>query len=515
MPTYFPPKKNTQYIFYISLASQTSAVIMQSSPTIAAGDFKVSIDGGALANLGTLPVVTPAASKMVKVTLSTSEMNGDNITFVASDAAGAEWRDLVINIQTTAQQLDDLATQTSVNTIDDFIDTEIADIQARLPAALVSGRIDASVGAMASAVITATAIATDAIGAAELAADAVAEIADAVWDELTSGHTTVGSYGQADAPIRASTATAGAAGTITLDASASATDDLYNGCWIVITSSTGAGQARLISDYVGSTKVATVTPNWITNPSATSIFMIVPAAYIQGLVSLASGAIVAATFGAGAIDAAAIATDAIGSAEMAATATAEIAQAVWDALTSALVTSGSAGKLLVDNLNATVSSRASQTSVDTVDDFLDTEIAAIKAKTDNLPTDPADASDIAGSFTTVNTKLDTIDDFLDTEVAAIKAKTDNLPTDPADASDVAAAIAALNDVSVANILAGVIEGSLTLQDVLRLLLSAETGKASGGGTTTVVFRDNADSKDRITATVDTDGNRTAVTLDAS
>jgi hypothetical protein len=89
---------------------------------------------------------------------------------------------------------------------------------------------------------------------------------------------------------------------------------------------------------------------------------------------------------------------------------------------------GTAGKLLSDNLNATVSSRASQTSVDTVDDFLDTEIAAIKAKTDNLPTDPADASDIAASFSGVNTKLDTIDDFLDTEIAAIKTKTDFLPS---------------------------------------------------------------------------------------
>lgn len=43
----------------------------------------------------------------------------------------------------------------------------------------------------------------------------------------------------------------------------------------------------------------------------------------------------------------------------------------------------------LSNLNATVSSRATQTSVDTVDDFLDTEIAAIKAKTDNLPASPA------------------------------------------------------------------------------------------------------------------------------
>lgn len=77
--------------------------------------------------------------------------------------------------------------------------------------------------------------------------------------------------------------------------------------------------------------------------------------------------------------------------------------------------------------------------INTVDDFLDTEIAAIKAKTDNLPTDPADASDIASSFSTVNTKLDTIDDFLDTEVAAIKAKTDNLPASPAATGDIPSA----------------------------------------------------------------------------
>lgn len=57
---------------------------------------------------------------------------------------------------------------------------------------------------------------------------------------------------------------------------------------------------------------------------------------------------------------------------------------------------------------------------------LDLLTDAIKAKTDNLPADPADASDIAGAFTVLSAKVDTIDDFLDTEVAAIKAKTDGL-----------------------------------------------------------------------------------------
>ncbi len=79
-------------------------------------------------------------------------------------------------------------------------------------------------------------------------------------------------------------------------------------------------------------------------------------------------------------------------------------------------------------LDLILDARASQTSVDTIDDFLDTEIAAIKAKTDNLPADPADASDIAAAFGTVNSTLGAIVGYVDTEVAAIKATTDKLDT---------------------------------------------------------------------------------------
>ncbi len=59
---------------------------------------------------------------------------------------------------------------------------------------------------------------------------------------------------------------------------------------------------------------------------------------------------------------------------------------------------------------------------------ISSDVAAIKAKTDNLPSDPADASDIASSFSTVNSKLDAIDDYIDTEMAAVKAVTDKLDT---------------------------------------------------------------------------------------
>jgi hypothetical protein len=75
------------------------------------------------------------------------------------------------------------------------------------------------------------------------------------------------------------------------------------------------------------------------------------------------------------------------------------------------------------------------TQLSTIAGYVDTEVAAIKAKTDNLPSDPADASDIAASFSSVTTTLATIAGYIDTEVAAIKAKTDNLPASPAATGD--------------------------------------------------------------------------------
>lgn len=79
-------------------------------------------------------------------------------------------------------------------------------------------------------------------------------------------------------------------------------------------------------------------------------------------------------------------------------------------------------------------------TLSTMAGYIDTEVAAIKAKTDNLPSDPASASTIATSFGTVNSTLTTMSEYIDTEIAAIKAKTDNLPSDPADQSLIEAAI---------------------------------------------------------------------------
>ena len=62
---------------------------------------------------------------------------------------------------------------------------------------------------------------------------------------------------------------------------------------------------------------------------------------------------------------------------------------------------------------------------------------------------------------------------------------------------------------------GLLESPLSLADALRVILSFAAGKLSGGGTATRYFRDVADSKPRITATIDTSNNRSAVTLDGT
>lgn len=171
--------------------------------------------------------------------------------------------------------------------------------------------------------------------------------------------------------IFSGTATAGAAGSITLSATAPPlVDDLIVGCIIRTTGGTGGAggsgslgnQARVITDYAASTRVVTVSPNWETNPSSDTTYEVlltdnalirysdlqtVRGAVLNALVSgridssvgamaanvltatainadaitaakVADGTIDAATFAAGAINAAAIADNAIDDAAVAA-----------------------------------------------------------------------------------------------------------------------------------------------------------------------------------------------------
>lgn len=188
-------------------------------------------------------------------------------------------------------------------------------------------KLQVHVAEMTAGIITAAAIATDAIGSDELATTAREEIADQVWDEVLTGatHNVSTSAGRRlrqleDVTLLSEgTAQAGANGSITLAAGESASDDWYNHAMIILTSGTGSGQARSIQTYTGDTKVATIIPDWVTNPAADTKYSILAFAEVH-VNELHTASITAGSFAAGAIDAAAIATDAVN----------EIVDQVWD-----------------------------------------------------------------------------------------------------------------------------------------------------------------------------------------
>jgi hypothetical protein len=104
---------------------------------------------------------------------------------------------------------------------------------------------------------------------------------------------------------------------------------------------------------------------------------------------------------------------------------------------------------------------------------------------------PATPTDITNAVTTIQGVGGPTLDALETDIS-------NLPA--------ATSTAVQNEV---------IEGTLTFRNVLRIIKSALAGLSTGGGTPNVAFRSDDDTKDRITATVDAQGNRTSISVDGS
>lgn len=116
----------------------------------------------------------------------------------------------------------------------------------------------------------------------------------------------------------------------------------------------------------------------------------------------------------------------------------------------------------------------------------------VKAKTDNLPSDPADQSVIIAA------------------TDAITSAIGELPSAEEIASEVAAPSAST---IAAAVWATVLDGTRSATQLVRGFAAVLLGKASGLDTTTATYRNIADGKDVVEATVDEHGNRTAVSLD--
>jgi len=75
------------------------------------------------------------------------------------------------------------------------------------------------------------------------------------------------------------------------------------------------------------------------------------------------------------------------------------------------------------------------------------------------------------------------------------------------------AIQASLETMVTDIWGHAVESTYSAQEILRLLVAVLAGKTAGAEGKTIRFRDLADTKDRIVATVDPKGNRTSVARD--
>lgn len=158
---------DTYRLMFGTTSGAGAAINADSTPTVTVRD-----QGTAMAYA---PTVTNKATGLYEVALLLTSGNGfttghEYTVEVAATVGGVTGRDGLASFK--------------------ILSYNAEDIISRLPAALVSGRIDASVGAMAANVVTAAAIATDAIDADALKADAVTEIVTAVWAAVLEGTST-------------------------------------------------------------------------------------------------------------------------------------------------------------------------------------------------------------------------------------------------------------------------------------------------------------------------------------
>lgn len=458
-----PPIKGAAYTFYVALRPRSGDGEFVANPTIATGDFKVAKGDGAPANLATDPVVDADFTKRVKVSLSASEMDDDIVSVLWSDASGAEWCDDFIDLHTVAANFDSLNDDVAAlqSTADD-IEADTQDLQ--------------------------TQIGTDGDGLTALPWNSA-------WDAEVQSEVTDG-LNAYDPPTRTEAAS-------DRDAIISQGDSAW-------ATATGFSTHDAADVWAVATRVLTANTN-LNDPTA-----------------------------------------------------AAIADAVLDEALGDHTSAGTLGKAVADIEDDTneLQSDDIPSTLATIASYIDTEIATIIAALATAQNDLdiitgsdgvtlatsqanyAPSTHSAGDVWTVTTRVLTagtnLNDISEAEVNAqvdaaladydgptraeatsdkneVLSAVGDVPTN----AELATALSGLND-PTANAIADAlldrangVETSLTVRQAMRIMMAALAGKASGLDTPSVTYRDTNDTKDRITATTDVNGNRTAVTLDAS
>lgn len=370
------PQKNVAYRLTFPILDADGDLV-----TGATGlDSEVSKDGGTFADAGAEATEIATSSGMYFLDLTSTEMNADTVAvIVKTSSAGAKTTPIVMYPEEAGD-----------------IRVNLTQWSGAAPNALASGRVDASVGAMAADVVTAASIAAGAIDAATFAAGAIdaAAIANGAIDAATFAAGAIDAaavaVSGADKILGAVSGTADSGSTTTVvDTERTEADtDYWKGALIVFTSGTLAGQTRLVTAFNAATDTLTFAPA-LTIAAGTHTYRLLPAGradvhfWLGALVNaLASGRIDASVgnMAADVVTASAIATDAIGSDEFSQAAADKVwstatrtltafsttlALSVWDVLESAIATASSIGLKVKTNLDAVITSRATPAEVKT------------------------------------------------------------------------------------------------------------------------------------------------------
>ncbi len=372
----WPPEKNATFSWFFYIRDADGDLVAGAT----ALDVEFSIDGGVFADVAGTEV--DEGEGLYSCPITAAEMNGDVINLICKTSTSGA-KTAAQTIYTSTRQIDDLAFpsvsgRNFIVETDGMIHADLKEWLGSAPNALVGGRIDASVGAMAANVITAAAINAAALTAAKfaagaldanaLAADAVAEIADGVWDEPLTGHTTLASVGQVLNALGARTGAVADAGALAadfdVDGFTEATNAHFDGSRMVFTTGVLIGQSRIISTYTGAGQNCAFDRPWTEAPANNDEFVILPSvgALSRAIVVESDGqahADLKEWLGIAPLALVSQRVDASVGAMAAAVLTA--AAIATDAITSAKIAAGAIGASEAPNLDAAVSSRLAPT----------------------------------------------------------------------------------------------------------------------------------------------------------
>lgn len=492
--------------------------------TIAQADCQIMKNGGAAAQKNDATSATHRVSGYYSVPLNTTDTNTLGAFRLEVQATGA--LAVFLDVAVLSQAFYDakystaaLATASALATVQ--ADTD--DIQTRLPAALVSGRMDASVGAMATDVITSGALAASAVTEIQSGL-ATASALTAIGSDVSAILVDTGTDIPASiALVQADTdniqtripaalisgridATVGAMQTDTLTASAlasSAVTEIQTG---LATSTALSAVASNVTDILADT--GTDIPASITamqadvsailvdtgtdipaalaaiNADTDNIQTRLPAALVGGRMDSLVGS---------------MATDVITATSVSAGAVTKIQNGLATS-TALAVVDGIVDDILVDT-GTTIPAQISGLN------NLSQAQAQVAAAAALTAYDPPTYTEMAAAFAALNN--------LSPAQAQAAAAAALAAYDPPTNTEMLAAFAALNDISVADINTGISVDGYTMQEALRIALSVLAGRLSGANTNTETFRNLTNTKNRVVATVETDGDRTNIVIDAS